>query len=193
MFAILLVFEIKVENDMKSFITALAILAASVVPSLAHKFEKDGIVVHHPWTRMTAPGAPVGVGYLSITNTGKDADKLTGETFEGADHAEVHEMKMEGDKMMMRQLPDGLEIKPGETIKFTPGGYHLMFFGLKTPISKGPNIKGTLTFEKAGTIDVTYKVESIGAMSSSDEDHGSMKMDGNMKMDGSDMQHDHAQ
>lgn len=178
---------------MKRFIMALALLAGSVAPSSAHKFEKDGIVVHHPWTRMTAPGAAVGVGYLSITNNGKEPDKLMGGTLEGADRAEVHEMKMEGDKMLMRHLSGGLEIKPGETIKFTPGGYHLMFLGLKTPISKGTNIKGTLTFAKAGTIDVTYKVESIGAMSSSDEDHGSMKMDENMKMDGSDMKHDHAQ
>jgi hypothetical protein len=178
---------------MRHLIIALALLAASVAPSSAHKFEKNGIVVHHPWTRVTAPGAAVGVGYLTITNIGKESDKLTGGTFEGADRAEVHEMKMDGDKMMMRELSDGLEIKPGETVKFTPGGYHLMFIGLKTPIAKGPNIKGTLTFEKAGTIDVTYKVESIGAMSSSDEDHGSMKMDGTMKMDGSDMKHDHAQ
>ncbi len=172
---------------MKQLMIALALVVAFSAPGSAHKFEKDGILIKHPWTRATAPGAAIGVGYLSITNNGKDADKLTGGTFEGADHVEVHEMKMDGDKMMMRELKDGLEIKPGETVKFSPGGYHLMFVGLKTPIAKGPNVKGSLTFEKAGAVDVTYKVESLGAMSSPDADHGSMKMDD------SEMKHDHAQ
>jgi periplasmic copper chaperone A len=176
---------------MKRLMIALAFAVAFAAPSYAHKFEKNGIVVHHPWTRATAPGAAVGVGYLSITNNGKEPDKLTGGTFEGAGAFEIHEMKMDGAKMMMRQLKDGIEIKPGETVKFTPGGYHLMFTGLKTTIAMGPNIKGSLTFEKAGSIDVSYKVESIGAMSSSDAGHDSMKMDDGMKMDG--MTHDHAQ
>jgi periplasmic copper chaperone A len=177
---------------MKRLAVAFALIGAFSASCLAHQFEKGGIVVHHPWTRATAPGAAVAVGYLTITNTGKDADKLIGGSFAGADHIEIHEMKMDGDKMMMRQLKDGLDIKPGETVKFNPGGYHLMFVGLKSQVSQGPNIQGSLNFAKAGTIDVTYKVESIGAMSSSDAGHGSMKMDDGMKMDGSDMTHDHA-
>ncbi|MFT3730650.1 MAG: copper chaperone PCu(A)C [Hyphomicrobium sp.] len=172
---------------MKRLLIALAFAAAFAAPSFAHKFEKNGITVHHPWTRITAEGAAVGVGYLSITNNSKDSDKLIGGTFEGADHVEIHEMKMDGDKMIMRQLKDGLEIKPGETVKFAPGSNHLMFVGLKAPIVKGPNVKGSLSFEKAGTIDVSFKVESIGATSSSDGDHGSMPMNGD------EMKHDHAQ
>lgn len=172
---------------MKQLMAALALLVVFSVPGSAHKFEKNGIVVGHPWARATAPGASVGVGYLTITNNGKEADTLTGGTFEGADHIEIHEMKMDGDKMMMRQLKDGLEIKPGETVKFNPGANHLMLVGLKAPIAQGPKIKGALTFAKAGTIDVAFQVESLGAMSSSDADHSSMKMDD------SEMKHDHGQ
>ncbi len=172
---------------MKQLMAALALLVVFSAHVSAHKFEKNGIVVGHPWTRATPPGATVGVGYLTITNNGKEADTLTGGTFEGADHIEIHEMKMDGDKMMMRQLKDGLEIKPGETVKFNPGANHLMFVGLKAPIAQGPKIKGALTFAKAGTIDVAFQVESLGAMSSSDADHSSMKMDD------SEMKHDHAQ
>ena len=79
-------------------------------------------------------------------------------------------MKMNGDMMIMRELPQGIEIKPGETIAFTPGSYHLMLHGLKKPIVVGPNVKGTLSFEKAGSVDVDYKVEAFGAMTSSDHD-----------------------
>lgn len=176
---------------MKQIVIALALVVAFSAAGSAHKFEKNGLAIHHPWTRATAPGAAVGVGYLSITNEGKEADTLTGGTFEGAGAVEIHEMKMDGDKMMMRQLKDGVEIKPGETVKFAPGSYHLMFTGLKAPIAQGPQIKGSLTFSKAGSVDIAYKVEAIGATSSADGGHDSMKMDGSMKMD--DMSHDHPQ
>ena len=33
--------------------------------------------------------------------------------------------------MTMRPVAGGLEIRPGETIEFEPGGYHVMFMGLK--------------------------------------------------------------
>lgn len=171
---------------MKRLFMTLALVAAFSATSSAHKFEKDGIVIKHPWTRATAEGASVGVGYLTITNTGKEPDKLIGGTFEDAASVEIHEMKMDGDKMLMRQLKDGLEIQPGVSVKFNPGGYHLMFVGLKKAIALGANIKGSLTFQKAGAIDISYKVESLGATSSSDGDHGSMKMDDPAMM------HDHS-
>ena len=85
---------------MKRLILALAFVAAFSAAGSAHKFEKNGILIKHPWTRATAEGASVGVGYLTITNNGKEADKLTGGTFEGAATVEVHEMKMDGDKML---------------------------------------------------------------------------------------------
>ena len=138
---------------------------------LAQSFNKGDIVIDHPWTRATPEGATVGAGYLKITNTGKTADHLTGGTLEGAANVEVHEMTMDGDVMKMRQLSDGLEIKPGATVELKPGSYHLMFLDLKKPIVEGTTVKGTLTFDKAGSIDVSYKVEKAGAPDGMDHMH----------------------
>ncbi len=170
---------------MKREIYAIVALLSMCGAVSSHQFEKDGLVIGHPWTRATPEGAKAGAGYMTITNKGKDTDKLTGGTFEGAEQVQIHEMKMEGDKMTMRQLTDGIEIKPGATITFAPGSYHLMFLGLTKPIAKGPNAKGSLSFEKAGNVDISYKVEDIGTMKSSD--------DGSMKSDGTKMMHDHMQ
>jgi copper(I)-binding protein len=71
-------------------------------------------------------------------------------------------MKMTAGVMQMRPVPEGLEINPGETVELKPGSYHLMFTGLKEPLQQGQSVKGTLVFEKAGTIEVEYKVEPIG-------------------------------
>jgi hypothetical protein len=68
----------------------------------------------------------------------------------------------------MREL-SGIEIKPGQTIEFKPGGSHVMFINLKRPLSKGEHVSGTLVFERAGTVKVEYSVESIGAQTSPQE------------------------
>jgi len=147
---------------------AVSLFLAVSFSALAQDFKKDDLVISHPWTRATPEGATVGAGYLTVTNNGKSADRLTGGTFDGAEKVEIHEMKMTGDTMTMRRLPDGVVINPGETAAFAPGSSHLMFRGLKAPIAAGANIKGTLTFEKAGSVDVDYKVEAPGSTSSHD-------------------------
>ena len=82
---------------------------------------------------------------------------------------------MDGGVMKMRPLPKGIEIKPGQTVEFKPGSYHLMFVGLKQPFEKGKRVKGTLQFEKAGTVEVEYAVEAIGGTPGMDTtgQHGS--------------------
>ena len=84
---------------------------------------------------------------------------------------------MDGGVMKMRPLPNGIEIKPGQTVEFKPGSYHLMFVGLKEPFEKGKRVKGTLQFEKAGTVEVEYAVEAVGGQPVMDHDkmdHGGM-------------------
>lgn len=152
------------------FVRTMILLCTLAFSSIAHAhtFKKGDITVGHPWTRATPAGTSVGAGYLKITNAGKETDRLTGGTFAGAKVVEVHEMTMNDGVMKMRKLSDGLEIKPGETVELKPGSYHLMIMGLAKSIAEGPKIKATLGFEKAGVIDVEFKVEPIGAQSSSD-------------------------
>lgn len=120
----------------------------------------------HPWTRVVPDGSKVAAGYMSITNTGSEPDRLTGGSFLISGNLEVHEMKMEGGTMKMRALHDGLEIPPGKSVLLRPGSYHLMFLDLKQAMKAGERIKGTLTFAKAGTVEVEYLIERLGAQTS---------------------------
>jgi hypothetical protein len=167
--------KLREANVMRYVFLVLFALLGTGSAAIAAQFEKDGLVITDPWTRATPGGATVGVGYLSITNKGAAADRLTGGAFENADKIEIHEMQMSGDKMTMRWLSDGLEIKPGETVTFSPGAYHLMFTGLKKPIVENTDINVTLTFEKAGSINVIFKAKSIGAMDNSGMMHDHMQ------------------
>ena len=86
-------------------------------------------------------------------------------------------MAMNNGVMTMRPLPAGVPVPPGQTVAFAPGGYHLMLMGLKGPLKEGDRVKATLTFEKAGPVEVTINVEGIGAQHPAPaDDHSKHKM-----------------
>jgi periplasmic copper chaperone A len=64
--------------------------------------------------------------------------------------------------MKMRQLVNGIEIPAGATVELKPGSYHVMMMGLSKGPTKGERLKGSLTFEKAGKIDIEFAVEAVG-------------------------------
>jgi hypothetical protein len=146
-----------------TFAIVLALLAGAAASAQAHEFKVGPLVIGHPWSRQTPGGAKIGGGYLTVTNTGTETDRLLGGSVGFADHVEIHEMKMNDGVMTMRPLADGVDIKPGETVTFAPGGYHLMFMDLKQPLKKDDMLKGELQFQKAGKVAVEFKVEAVGA------------------------------
>jgi copper(I)-binding protein len=137
----------------------------------AAAFKLGNLVVTSPWTRATPGGAKIAGGYLKITNTGTSADRFLGARSDATDYVEIHEMSMNDGVMKMRPLPDGLEIKPGETVELKSGGYHLMFMDLKQPLKQGDTFKATLRFEKAGSLDVNFSVNALGATGESAPQH----------------------
>ena len=120
----------------------------------------------------------MGGGYFTITNTGNAADRLVGGTSDVSNRFEIHEMSMEKGVMKMREMTSGIEIKPGQTVRFEPSGYHIMFVGLKQPLKEGDHIKATLQFAKAGHASVDFVVESMGARSSGSQGDGKLMQHG---------------
>jgi uncharacterized protein YcnI len=128
-------------------------------------YKLGGLVIETPWARATPGGAKVAGGYLKITNTGSAPDRLVGGSFPVAGGVEVHEMGMADGVMKMRELAKGLEIPPGKTVELKPGSFHLMLTGLRAPLKEGDSVKGRLVFEKAGTLEVEFKIGAMGAQS----------------------------
>jgi copper(I)-binding protein len=140
-----------------------AMLTAISGLALADDYKLGDLEIDHPWSRATPKGAEIAAGYALIKNNGSEPDRLIGGSLSTAGEARVHEMKMENGVMKMRPLIDGLEVKPGGSVELKPGGYHLMFMDLKQPLKKGQSVKGSLKFEKAGSVDVEFSVEATGA------------------------------
>lgn len=138
-----------------SVLTAVAQPAPTPVKAGALQMEA-------PWLRATPGGAKVGAGYLRITNTGSETDRLTGASMPLSARGEVHEMTMQNGVMHMGPLAQGLAIAPGRTVQLKPGGFHLMFFDLKGALKQGEKVDVTLTFEKAGSVTIPFPVEGLG-------------------------------
>ena len=141
-----------------------AAFAALVIASsaCAHEYKLGSLVIDHPWSRATPKGASVAGGYMKITNTGTTSDRLVGGATEVAKRFEIHEMSMDGGVMKMRELSNGLEIPAGKTIELKPGSYHVMLQNLSRQLAKGERVKASLTFEKAGKVDIEFSVEAVG-------------------------------
>ncbi len=160
---------------MKKLATKFAMVTLVVLgfvsASIAHEFRLGDIEIGHPYARAMLPGAKVGGGYLKLTNEGDVDDRLIGATSDRAGSVQLHEMKIENDVMIMRELGDGIVVPTGQTVELKPGGYHVMFMDVKEPFKEGETIKAKLTFEKAGSIDVGFVVgEPAGSAPESKHD-----------------------
>ena len=147
-------------RPLTGLILAFALLAT---PALAHDYKLGSLEIEHPWSRATPPTAPSAGGFLKIVNKGTTADRLVSVKSTASAKTEIHEMKMEGSVMRMRELDKGLEIPAGGSVTLAPGGYHLMFMQLKEPFKQDAKVPVTLVFEKAGSIDVELNVVAMGA------------------------------
>ena len=100
------------------------------------------------WSRATPGGAPVAGGYLTIENKGSLPDRLLSGSTDAARKIEIHEMALDKGIMTMRPIEGGLFIEAGKTVKFEPGGRHLMFIGLAAPFREGEQVSVSLAFEQ---------------------------------------------
>lgn len=146
-----------------AFLLGAACLAASSPLAVAKDYRLGAIEITQPWSRATPPTAPSAAGFLTLANKGATPDRLVAIESPAANQVELHEMKMDGAVMRMRELGNGVELAPGQTVELKPGGFHAMFIGLKAPFVKDQTVRATLVFEKAGRIDVEFQVEALGA------------------------------
>jgi periplasmic copper chaperone A len=133
-------------------------LACAMSTAVAHDYKLGALSIEHPWARPTLPGQGVGGAYLGIHNRGSAPDRLLGASMPAA-MVEVHEMRMEGEVMRMREI-GALDLPAGKSVTLSPGGLHLMLMGLKAPLKLGDKPVLKLRFEKAGEIEVLLHVEN---------------------------------
>jgi copper(I)-binding protein len=132
---------------------------ASILISACSK--QDSIEIKNQWVRASNDGQDVSAAYMTIVSN--EDTSLIAIDSDVADVIEIHIMSMENGVMKMRML-DTFDLIAGKPTELSPGGFHLMLFDLKKPLTAGKEAHFTLHFKnKAGqekTISVTSPIKA---------------------------------
>ena len=128
----------------------------------AHELTVGDLQFIHPHIPQPAATAQVAGGYLAISNAGAQADRLMGVSSKIAKSVSLHQSRVDANGVASMSPVAALEIPAGETVLLEPGGYHIMFMGLTGRFSEGDMLPVTLTFEKAGAIEMGFMVDPAG-------------------------------
>jgi copper(I)-binding protein len=132
-----------------------ALLLAAAAPVFAAIEASDG------WSRETIKGVDVAVGYLTLRNTSSERRELIKITAPQAASIGLHRSSVDANGVSHMWPVGKLELLPGEVMKLSPNGVHLMLNGLKQPLTKGMQVPVTVVFEHEKPVTVQLQVRAL--------------------------------
>jgi periplasmic copper chaperone A len=167
-------------------LVTLSFASFSAGYAVAADYHLGSLQISQPWARATPKGAASGAAYMTVMNTGAKPERLSCLSSDAADKCQIHQMSMDNGVMKMREMEGGVDIKPGETVTFAPGSYHVMLVGLKAPLVQGKSVAATLKIDSGATTQVEFPIAAIGAPAPGATGGGGMQMQGggSMQMNG---------
>lgn len=158
-------YDLNSRKNSRGAAALLALLSASLIAghAAAADYKLGSLQIIQPWARATPKGADSGAAYMTVTNTGTAAERLSCVSSEASARCVIHEMTLDNGVMKMRDVEGGLRIKPGETVTFKPGGYHIMLVDLKAQLQQGRTVAATLQVDNGATLQVEFPIAAIGA------------------------------
>ena len=141
---------------MKKALLLATLLGTSLLAG-AHEYSAGELHIEHPWSREMPPVAPTAAAYFVVHNKGVQADRLLAVQTPVAGKAEMHE-HVHADGVMKMQQVQSVEVPAGGEVRFEPMGYHVMLFNLGQQAREGERFPLTLTFEKAGEVELEVAV-----------------------------------
>lgn len=154
--------------EMKTWFAAAALSLALAACSQSDQEVKPvdenptGLVVRN--ARLMLPpvaGNPAAV-YFDLRNEGTRAVAVRRADIADAKSASMHDMMEYSHEMTMADMGP-TTIKQGETLKFEPGGKHVMAFDLSPELKAGGKTEMTLTIAGGDKVSVEVPVQAAGA------------------------------
>lgn len=115
--------------------------------------------LHLSAAQASAPVAGASQLVVTIENRGDGADRIVGAETDAALAVEIHRTVIEDDGRAFMRLLDDVVIDAGETVRFRPGGLHLMVVVPDERVRVGGTFEVTLRFERSAP--VTLEVEVV--------------------------------
>lgn len=143
----------------------LIIFVFQIKPTTADHHEVNSLTVGSVWARATPDQVANGSVYLTIKNNSPQSDELIKVHSNLSARTMLHTHIMDKGVARMRHV-NSIPIPKKSIVRLKPGGDHIMLMGLRKPLKMGDTISLFLTFQKAGSRNVTVSIRKVGAMSS---------------------------
>lgn len=151
---------------------ALALILAA--PALAQEHPEE-MHIHDVYARSNGSVGGSGAVFFMIHNNTDTDDRLIAVSTDVAEKAELHTHIESADGVMqMSQIEGGIALPSGEMHELARGGDHVMLMGLTRALKDGDTFALTLTFEKAGEIQIQATVDNARKPGEGGMDHDSM-------------------
>jgi copper(I)-binding protein len=145
-------------------LTVLLLVAGNSLAADAH------LMIMDPWVREAPPNAKMLAGYFTIMNHSGKSAEIVGATSDKFEKVELHKTVQEGGVAKMIAQPS-VEVGKQATVKFQPGGLHLMLINPKAPLKSGDKVDITLKLKKGDDLKMTAVVKKGGAQEEHQHEH----------------------
>jgi copper(I)-binding protein len=159
---------------MRKLLLSSALLSLGLAcPAVAHHdgeiYKRGDLVVSHAWMHENAAMAHATSVYLTIDNQGPSADRLIGAEVDFADDAVFQAQTVGADGTLEVRDISGIKIEPDQVLTLKPGVVWIELEGVRRMLGHGEHFDMTLTFEKAGTVEIEVEIEPAGGHDHDDE------------------------
>ena len=117
--------------------------------------------LHVSTAQASAPVAGASQLVVTIENRGDGADRLLGADTDAALAVEIHRTVIEADGRAYMRLLEDVIIPADETVRFRPGGLHLMVVVPDERVRVGGTFEVTLRFERSAPVSLDVEVVDL--------------------------------
>ena len=136
--------------------TALWLVVAGI-PSWAMDSAQQALVIEDAWSPQMPPNVNMAAGYLTVVNISASPVTITSLSSPAYQSVSIHRSLIENGVASMVKVKD-LVIKPGQRLKLSPGGLHIMLMHRKSKSFPGDSLPVKLKLDNGNVIDVTLNV-----------------------------------
>jgi copper(I)-binding protein len=141
---------------------ASAAILLALLLGIAAASASSGVTIDKPWIRLIIKARPAG-GYFTLHNDTDKTIALTGAASAACGMVMLHQTKEENG--IERMLPvKSITVKAHGTLRFAPGGYHIMCMKPQSSMVIGKSVPVTLKFADGKTLTAQFPVTGPGRM-----------------------------
>jgi len=144
--------------------TMVLLVAGNSIAADAH------LMIMDPWIREAPPNSKMLAGYFTIMNHSGKSAEIVGASSDKFEKIELHKTVHEGGVAKMK-AQSSVEVGKHATVKFQPGGLHLMLINPKAQLKAGDKVDINLKFKKGGDLKMTAVVKKGSAKQEHSHEH----------------------